>query len=95
VLKQIDDGCLKRWNDVEAPEFASNYYSLPKNASFKDVILAIRADEACHGEVNHCFADNNDSTYIEFEETHIQEDVQHLVLQEFEELAKKEKPKPT
>jgi hypothetical protein len=82
-------------NDMAAPEFATDYYSLPKNASYKDVILAIRADEACHGAMNHSFADANDSTQIEFEETHIQEDVQHLVLQEFEEFAKKEKSKPT
>jgi hypothetical protein len=95
MLKQIDDGCLKHWNDVAAPEFATRYYSLPENASYKDVILAIRADEACHRAVNHFFADTNESTQMEFEEIYIQEEVEHLVLAEFKEFAKKEKPKPT
>jgi len=36
---------------------AIEYYNLPKNAKLRDVILAIRADEACHREVNHHFAD--------------------------------------
>jgi len=44
MLKQIDDGCLKHWSDIAAPEFATKYYSLPKKASYKDIILAVRAD---------------------------------------------------
>ena len=33
------------------------YYNFPKGAMMADLILAIRADEACHREVNHHFAD--------------------------------------
>ena len=29
---------------------------MPADASFRDLILAIRADEACHRETNHHFA---------------------------------------
>lgn len=32
---------------------AKDYYELPENASFRDMILAIRADESIHREVNH------------------------------------------
>ena len=42
---------------MEAPKEAIEYYNLPEDAMMADLILAIRADEACHREVNHHFAD--------------------------------------
>lgn len=42
---------------MPAPVQAIEYYSLPPEAKFRDMIMAIRADEACHREVNHHFVD--------------------------------------
>lgn len=38
---------------------------LDENATFRDMVLAVRADEACHREVNHYFADIKDGEDIE------------------------------
>ena len=38
---------------MKAPEEANDYYNLPEGAKMRDLILSIRADEACHREVNH------------------------------------------
>ncbi|CAN8074012.1 unnamed protein product [Agarophyton chilense] len=51
-LECIDNGKLK---NKPAPEIAKNYYHLPKNATMRDVILHVRADEAMHRDVNHHF----------------------------------------
>jgi hypothetical protein len=42
---------------MDAPEEAVEYYALGEGAKMRDLILAIRADEACHREVNHHFSD--------------------------------------
>ena len=42
---------------MPAPKEAIDYYDMPPSATFKDLILAIRADEICHRETNHHFAD--------------------------------------
>ena len=42
---------------MAAPVAALDYYDMPPNSTFRDMILAIRADESCHREVNHHFAD--------------------------------------
>ena len=39
------------------PLRARQYYELPKDAKFRDLILAVRADEAIHREMNHYFCD--------------------------------------
>jgi len=44
---------------MNAPLEAREYYNLKDDAKFREVILAIRADEACHRETNHHFADIN------------------------------------
>jgi ubiquinol oxidase len=36
------------------------YWSLPPDARLSDVIIAVRADEAGHRDVNHGFADQLD-----------------------------------
>ena len=38
---------------VPAPAIAIDYWRLPKDATLKDVIIVIRADEAHHRDVNH------------------------------------------
>ena len=53
----MDEERLKEWSDLPATEFQKNYYELPENATFRDIILAIRADETIHRDVNHMFAE--------------------------------------
>ncbi|KAK6143713.1 hypothetical protein DH2020_024061 [Rehmannia glutinosa] len=49
-LKDIDSGAIE---NVPAPAIAIDYWRLPKDATLKDVIVVIRADEAHHRDVNH------------------------------------------
>lgn len=53
-LSQIDDG---KHPNIPAPSIAIEYWNLPTDASLRDVILAVRADEAGHRDRNHEFAD--------------------------------------
>ncbi|GAA0526602.1 ubiquinol oxidase [Rhizomicrobium palustre] len=52
-LKEIDEG---RSPNVPAPAIARHYWGLAENASLRDVVLVVRADEAHHRDVNHGFA---------------------------------------
>lgn len=42
--------------NVPAPEIAIQYWKLPPEATLREVIVAVRADEAHHRDVNHKFA---------------------------------------
>jgi ubiquinol oxidase len=53
-LKELDEG---RSPNVPAPAIAIHYWKLPADATLRDVILVVRADEAHHRDVNHGFAD--------------------------------------
>ena len=52
-LKELDEG---RSPNVPAPEIAKHYWKLPEDATLRDVVLVVRADEAHHRDVNHGFA---------------------------------------
>ena len=52
-LAGIDDGSHE---NVPAPKIAIDYWKLPPESRLRDVILAVRADEAHHRDVNHQFA---------------------------------------
>lgn len=52
-LKEIDEG---RSPNVAAPAIARHYWKMPADASLRDVVLLVRADEAHHRDVNHGFA---------------------------------------
>ena len=52
-LAEIDAG---RAENVPAPAIARHYWQLPVDATLRDVIAVIRADEAHHRDVNHVFA---------------------------------------
>lgn len=54
-LEEIDSG---RHENVEAPQIAIDYWKLPKDARLRDVVLAVREDEAGHRDRNHAFADS-------------------------------------
>ena len=53
-LEEIDEG---RSPNVPAPAIARHYWKLADDATLRDVVLAVRADEAHHRDVNHGFAD--------------------------------------
>jgi ubiquinol oxidase len=53
-LTEIDEG---RHENVPAPKIAVDYWNLSPSARLRDVVLAVRADEAHHQQVNHRFAD--------------------------------------
>ncbi|WP_300531673.1 alternative oxidase [Maricaulis sp.] len=53
-LAEIDAG---RHENVAAPQIAIDYWKLPADARLRDVVIAVRADEAEHRDVNHGFAD--------------------------------------
>ena len=52
-LQEIDEG---RSPNVPAPAIAKHYWKLPADATLRDVVLVVRADEAHHRDVNHGFA---------------------------------------
>lgn len=54
-LQEIDKGTHA---NVNAPQIAIGYWDLPENATLRDVVIAVRADEANHRDVNHKFADS-------------------------------------
>jgi ubiquinol oxidase len=53
-LAEIESG---RTANVAAPQIAIDYWKLAPDARLKDVVIAVRADEAHHCDVNHGFAD--------------------------------------
>ncbi|XP_046847117.1 alternative oxidase, mitochondrial-like isoform X1 [Xenia sp. Carnegie-2017] len=55
-IEMMDSGALDVWNTKPAPLIAKKYWRLKDNSTMRDVILAIRADEAHHRKVNHTFA---------------------------------------
>ena len=57
-LEGIDSG---RYENVPAPAMAIRYWNLPEDARLREVIVAVRADEAGHRDVNHDFADRLDA----------------------------------
>lgn len=53
-LREIDEGRLE---NGPAPQIAIDYWNLPQSARLRDVVLAVREDEAGHRDRNHYFAD--------------------------------------
>lgn len=52
-LRELDEG---RSPNGPAPDIAKHYWKLPADATLRDVVLVVRADEAHHRDVNHSFA---------------------------------------
>lgn len=57
-LRELEAG---RIENVAAPAIAIDYWQLPAGATLRDVIVAVREDEAGHRDVNHGFADSFDT----------------------------------
>ncbi|KAI8618424.1 alternative oxidase [Chytriomyces sp. MP71] len=55
-LKDIEHGRIKHWGTSPAPDIAKFYWQLGENATVKDVVAAVRADEADHRDTNHVLA---------------------------------------
>lgn len=53
-LAQIDAGEVE---NTPAPPIAIEYWNLDEDARLRDVVIAVRADEAGHRDKNHQFAD--------------------------------------
>jgi ubiquinol oxidase len=56
-LHEIDNGAHE---NVAAPQIAIDYWGLSEDATLRDVVMVIRADEAEHRDVNHGFVDAMD-----------------------------------
>ncbi|MBX9675312.1 MAG: alternative oxidase [Methylotenera sp.] len=52
-LASVDSG---KYENVPAPQLAIDYWHLKPDATLRDVIIVVRADEAGHRDVNHDFA---------------------------------------
>jgi len=52
-LQEIDEG---RSPNVPAPAIARHYWKMADDATLRDVVLVVRADEAHHRDINHGFA---------------------------------------
>lgn len=53
-LERIDRGDIE---NIDAPQIAIDYYGLESDAKLRDVVIAVRADEQGHADVNHGMAD--------------------------------------
>lgn len=53
-LAEIDAGAIE---NIPAPQLAIDYWGLPADARLREVVIAVRADEAEHRDTNHSFAD--------------------------------------
>lgn len=56
-LDEIDAG---RIENVPAPQIAIDYWNLPVTARLREVVIAVKADEEEHRDVNHDLADKID-----------------------------------
>lgn len=61
-LKEIDEG---RSPNVPAPAIAKHYWKMPADATLRDVVLVVRADEAHHRDINHGFASKLGGTPVD------------------------------
>eukprot|EP01064_Diplonema_japonicum_P016790 TRINITY_DN2481_c0_g1_i2.p1 TRINITY_DN2481_c0_g1~~TRINITY_DN2481_c0_g1_i2.p1 ORF type:complete len:297 (+),score=110.55 TRINITY_DN2481_c0_g1_i2:61-951(+) len=63
----------KEWKDLPAPVIAIDYWRLPKDASFLEVVKQICADEMHHRDVNHEFASISQKEFNPFVTEHIKD----------------------
>lgn len=54
-IKDIEEGRLEEWKTEPAPQLAKTYWKMGDNATIRDLIYYVRADESKHREVNHTF----------------------------------------
>lgn len=55
-IKDLEEGRLPKWENLQAPEIAIDYWKMPEGKrTMLDMLYYIRADESKHREVNHTF----------------------------------------
>ncbi|NBB98636.1 MAG: oxidase [Alphaproteobacteria bacterium] len=54
-LEQVDKGAVE---NVPAPQMAIDYWKLAPDARLRELIIAVRADEAAHRDHNHGYAND-------------------------------------
>ena len=75
AIESYDKGRLPMWKNMPIVPEGADYYGLDKEtATMRDLLLSVRADEACHRSVNHHFSDIPDFYAAEQELTHMSED---------------------
>ena len=79
MINDLDNGKLKLWKDMNAPEEAIKYYGLNKDAKIRDVLICIRADETNHREFNHHLSNINKDERLKGHELYIFENKDHDV----------------
>jgi ubiquinol oxidase len=52
-LAGVDSG---KYENIPAPKIAIDYWKLAPTARLREVIIAVRDDEANHRDINHAFA---------------------------------------
>ena len=60
-LEAVDAGKIE---NVPAPEMAKKYWNLPEDALLREVIIAVRNDEAEHRDVNHRLSSELHEKYL-------------------------------
>jgi threonyl-tRNA synthetase len=70
ALADLDAGLIPEWTSLAAPEIAVSYWKLKSDATMKDLLLAVRADEANHSHVNHAFASLSENAVNPFSKGH-------------------------
>lgn len=69
-----DGSPIAHWRTTPAPKEAIQYYKLNNNATLRDMILMIRADEICHIEVHHFMGEVNKSFDLDAEKGRMYKD---------------------
>ncbi|KAF2711812.1 alternative oxidase [Pleomassaria siparia CBS 279.74] len=86
-IADIDAGRLPKWEKMEAPEIAIEYWKMPEgHRTMRDLLLYIRADESKHREVNHTFGNLDQkedpnpyaSEYKDHSKPHPTKDLTHM-----------------
>lgn len=54
-IDDFEKGKLSDFASKSAPDIAKKYWNMPEDATVKDLIYYVRADESKHREVNHTF----------------------------------------
>ena len=63
AIEDLETGKLPKWEKLQAPEIAINYWQMPEGKqSMRDLLYYIRADEAKHREIHHTFANLEQKT---------------------------------
>ncbi|GKZ39478.1 alternative oxidase, mitochondrial precursor [Aspergillus brasiliensis] len=63
AIKDIENGMLPQWTNMEAPDIAIQYWKMPEGQrGMKNLLMYVRADEAKHGEVNHTLGNLDQGT---------------------------------